>query len=41
MHKEVLTTRKAMISRNHHALYTALSWIAAKSSAQNGPNWFT
>ncbi|MNV77331.1 hypothetical protein D3C71_1707430 [compost metagenome] len=41
IHSEVLSTRNAKMSKNHQALYTALSWIAAKSSAQNGPNWLT
>jgi hypothetical protein len=41
MHSDVLTTRKARISRNHQALYTALSLSARNSSAQNGPNWLT
>jgi hypothetical protein len=29
MHSDVLVTRKARISRNHQALYTALSWTAS------------
>ena len=41
MQRDVLTTKKARISKNHHALYTALSCKAPKSSAQKGPNWFT
>jgi len=41
MHSEVLMTRNARMSRNHHALYTALSCRRPNRSAQNGPNWFT
>ena len=41
MHSDVLVTKNARISKNHQALYTALSLSAANSSAQNGPNWLT
>ena len=41
MHRLVLITRKARISRNHQALYTALSFSAMNSPAQNGPNLLT
>ena len=39
MHRLVLTTRNARISRNHQALYTLYRLSASNTRAQNGPNW--
>ena len=41
MHREVETTRKARISKNHQALYTVFRLSTLKTCAQKGPNWFT
>ena len=41
MHKDVLMTRKARISKNHQALYTEYKLAAPNTWAQNGPNWLT
>jgi hypothetical protein len=41
MHKEVETTRKAMISKNHQVEYTAYKPSVLNTSNQKGPNWFT
>ena len=41
MHRLVLITKNAKISKNHQALYTVGRLKAVNTSAQKGPNWLT